>query len=221
MDRLLKQEIAGIINKIQRGDAPPYSGDEGDMLTQNTSLHTFGIVDTKVNRQIITDPESGAARYINGNEDDTYSLKFICYDEYLHRFVYDDGEGNLKKSRLPNREKMADYIVIDTSEDKQYIIIHELCEGDVANKRNKGKKQLSATINLLYKSVEVGNYIDSFKNKICYLSAKDGRDVKTNGLADGFMDAYLILPEPQPFNFGQIGTKKFKAFESSIVKLDK
>ena len=41
MDSLIKQEIAGIINKIQRGDAPLYSGDEGDMLTHVTSLHVF------------------------------------------------------------------------------------------------------------------------------------------------------------------------------------
>ena len=45
--------------------------------------------------------------------------------------------------------------------------------------------------------------------------------MQTGGLADGFMTVYAILPEPSKFNFGQIGTHHFEAYESSVVKLDK
>lgn len=221
MDRLIKQEIAGIINKIQRGDAPSYSGDEGDLLTLATSLHKFGVVDAKAAPQIITDFEEGTAKYINGNENDTYDLKFIGYDEYLHRFVYDDGKGNPHKSRLKDGVKVADYIVYDTSQDRSYVIIHELSNEAVTTKRRAAKKQLSDTLNQLYKSDAIATFLDSFQHKICYLSAKDARGVQTNGLADGFMDVYSILPKPHPFNFGQIGTHGFDAYESSIVILHK
>lgn len=221
MDRLIRQEIAGIINKIQRGDAPSYSGDEGDILTQATSLHKFGVVDAKADSQIITDYDEGTANYINGNENDTYDLKFISYDDYLHRFVYDDGKGNPNKSRLKDGVKVADYIVYDTSQNRSYVIIHELSDEAATSKLRTAKKQLSDTLNQLYKSDAIATFLDSFQYKICYLSAKDGRGVQTNGLADGFMDVYSILPEPLKFNFGQIGTHRFDAYESSIVILQK
>ena len=221
MDSLIKQEIAGIINKIQRGDAPLYSGDEGDMLTHVTSLHVFAVIDSKDSPQIITDYGNGTANYINGEENSPYTLKFISYDDYLHRFVYDDGQGNHQKSRLKKGVKVADYIVYDTSDDKDYIIIHELSSEATAYKLREGRQQLSATLNLLYKSEAIGNFLNSFKYKLCYLSAKDGRDVQTNGLADGFMNAYSILPEPLKFNFGQIRRFGFDAYESSIVILSR
>lgn len=221
MDSLIKQEIAGIINKIQRGDAPLYSGDEGDMLTHVTSLHVFAVIDAKDSPQIITDYGNGTANYINGEENSPYTLKFISYDDYLHRFVYDDGQGNHQKSRLKKGVKVADYIVYDTSDDKDYIIIHELSSEATAYKLREGRQQLSATLNLLYRSEAIGNFLNSFKYKLCYLSAKDGRGVQTNGLADGFMNAYSILPEPLKFNFGQIRRFGFDAYESSIVILSR
>lgn len=221
MDNLIRQEIAGIINKIQRNDAPQYFGDEGEMLTQETSMHTFAIVDSLNNPQIITNFDCGTANYINGKNNDTYTLKFISYDDYLHRFVYDDGKGNRQKSRLRDGIKVADYIVYDTSQEKKYVIIHELSTEASEKKIRVARKQLSDTLNQLYKSEEIARFLDSFENKICYLSARDGRGVQTGGLADGFMTVYAILPEPSKFNFGQIGTHHFEAYESSVVKLDK
>ena len=82
------------------------------------------------------------------------------------------------------------------------------------------RKQLSDTLNQLYKSEVIGKYIDSFEQKLCYLSAKDCRRlVESEGMADGFNEIYKVLPEPVQFNWGQIGTHKFSAFETSYVKL--
>ena len=70
----------------------------------------------------------------------------------------------------------------------------------------------------LYQSIEIGEFIDGFKKKLCFLSAKDSRKiVASEGMAEGFNEIYKVLPEPIPFNWGQIGTRKFSAFESSYV----
>ncbi len=140
----------------------------------------------------------------------------------MHRFTYDDGKGNTQKSMLKNNTKLADYIVFDRSDEKVYFIVQEITTENVADKRRTGRVQLSDTVNQLYKSKAIADYIDGFKNKICFLSAKDGRTVAdTLGMADGFNMIYRILPEPIQFTFGQIGTHHFTAFETSIVKLDK
>lgn len=84
------------------------------------------------------------------------------------------------------------------------------------------RQQLSDTLNQLYKSEKIGKYIDSFEQKLCYLSAKDNRKlVETEGMAEGFNEIYKVLPEPIQFNWGQIGTHKFSAFETSFVQLMK
>lgn len=60
------------------------------------------------------------------------------------------------------------------------------------------------------------------EQKLCYLSAKDSRRfVKSEGMADGFNEIYKVLSEPIQFNWGQIGTHKFSAFETSSVQLKK
>ena len=64
-------------------------------------------------------------------------------------------------------------------------------------------------------------FIGKFSNKLCITSAKDERKLTTtpNGMADAFMEAYSVQPEPLEFNFGVINRFGFRAFETSKVIL--
>lgn len=221
MDNLLKSEIAGIINAVQRVDAPELTDNEIKPDFVETSESKFDLTDSK-DGDPIRSFEEGAAHYINGKENDTYALKIICYDDFLHKFTYDDGKGHTRVNRLKDGVKMADFLVYDKSDDYVYFIVNELSEGSSSNKIRTAKKQLSDTLNQLYKSRTIARFIDNFRNKVCFISAKDNRKiVPTGGLADGFMQIYRILPDPFQFNFGQIKTHNFTAFETSYINLNK
>lgn len=221
MEQLLKTEIIGILNDIQRGNAPVLTENETIPKCVETSEHKFDMVDSKDGLPI-REFETGTAHYINGNKDDTYNLKIICYDDFIHQFTFDDGKGHTHVNRLKEGVRVADFLIYEQSESKAIFIVHELSD-EASNKKIKvAKKQLSDTLNQLYKSEEIGKYIDSFKQKLCYLSAKDNRKVvESEGMADGFNEIYKVLPEPIQFNWGQIGTHKFSAFETSFVQLKK
>ena len=221
MEQLLKTEIIGILNDIQRGNAPVLTENETIPKYVETSEHKFDLVDSKDGLPI-REFETGTAHYINGNKDDTYNLKIICYDDFIHQFTFDDGKGHTHVNRLKEGVRVADFLIYEQSESKAIFIVHEL-SNEASNKKIKvAKKQLSDTLNQLYKSEEIGKYIDSFKQKLCYLSAKDNRKVvESEGMADGFNEIYKVLPEPIQFNWGQIGTHKFSAFETSFVQLKK
>lgn len=221
MEQLLKTEIIGILNDIQRGNAPVLTENETIPKYVETSEHKFDMVDSEDGLPI-REFETGTAHYINGNKDDTYNLKIICYDDFIHQFTFDDGKGHTHVNRLKEGVRVADFLIYEQSESKAIFIVHEL-SNEASNKKIKvAKKQLSDTLNQLYKSEEIGKYIDSFKQKLCYLSAKDNRKVvESEGMADGFNEIYKVLPEPIQFNWGQIGTHKFSAFETSFVQLKK
>ena len=221
MEQLLKTEIIGILNDIQRGNAPVLTENETIPKYVETSEHKFDMVDSEDGLPI-REFETGTAHYINGNRDDTYNLKIICYDDFIHQFTFDDGKGHTHVNRLKEGVRVADFLIYEQSESKAVFIVHEL-SNEASNKKIKvAKKQLSDTLNQLYKSEEIGKYIDSFKQKLCYLSAKDNRKVvESEGMADGFNEIYKVLPEPIQFNWGQIGTHKFSAFETSFVQLKK
>ena len=221
MEQLLKAEIIGILNAIQRGNAPVLTENETIPKYVETSEHKFDLVDSKDGLPI-REFETGTAHYINGKENDTYNLKIICYDDFIHQFTFDDGKGHTHVSRLKDGVKVADFLIYEQSESKAIFIVHELSDEASEKKIRVAKKQLSDTLNQLYKSEEIGKYIDGFEQKLCYLSAKDNRRyVETGGLADGFYEIYKVLPEPIKFNWGQIGTHKFSAFETSFVRLMK
>ena len=220
MEQILKTEIVEILNTIQRGEAPALTENEIIPKCVETSEHKFDIVDSK-NEPLIREFETGTAHYINGKQNDTYNLKIICYDDFIHQFTFDDGKGHTHVSRLRNGVRVADFLIYEQSESKIFIV-HELSDEASGKKIRVARQQLSDTLNQLYKSEKIGKYIDSFEQKLCYLSAKDSRKfVETNGMADGFNEIYKVLPEPIQFNWGQIGTHKFKAFETSFVRLPK
>lgn len=221
MEQILKSEIVAILNKIQRGSAPKLTDNDIVPYFVVVSDHKFDLVDSK-DGSPVRDFETGTAHYINGNEGDTYNLKIICYDDFLHQFTYDDGIGHAHVSRLKDGVKVSDFIICDETEDKTLFIVQELSDESTGNKIKTARKQLSDTLNQLYQSEVIGRFIDAFKNKKCYLSAKDSRKiVETDGMADGFNEIYRVLPEPIQFNWGQIGTHKFTAFETSYVELPK
>lgn len=221
MEQILKTEIVVILNAIQRGNAPVLTGNESIPECVATSEHKFDLVDSKDGLPI-REFEKGTAHYINGEENDTYNLKIICYDDFIHQFTFDDGKGHTHVSRLKDGVRVADFLIYEQSESKAIFIVHELSD-EISDKKIKvARKQLSDTLNQLYKSQEIGKYIDSFEQKLCYLSAKDSRRiVDSEGMADGFNEIYKVLPEPIQFNWGQIGTHKFSAFETSYVQLMK
>ena len=174
MEQLLKAEISGILNAIQRGNAPALTENETIPKYMETSEHKFDLVDSKDGLPI-REFETGTAHYINGNEDDTYNLKIICYDDFIHQFTFDDGKGHTHVSRLKDGVKVADFLIYEQSESKAIFIVHELSDEASEKKIRVAKKQLSDTLNQLYKSGEIGKYIDGFEQKLCYLSAKDSR----------------------------------------------
>lgn len=221
MEQLLKTEIVGILNAIQRGNAPTLTENESIPKYVETSEHKFDLVDSKDGLPI-REFETGTAHYINGEEKDTYHLKIISYDDFIHQFTFNDGQGHPHVSRLKDGVRVADFLIYEQSKSKAVFIIHELSDETSDKKIKVARKQLSDTLNQLYKSERIGQYIDSFKQKLCYLSAKDSRRfVESEGMADGFNEIYKILPEPIQFNWGQIGTHKFSAFETSFIQLKK
>ena len=221
MEQILKSEIVAILNKIQRSSAPKLTDNDIVPNFVVISDHKFDLVDSK-DGSPVRDFETGTAHYINGNEGDTYNLKIICYDDFLHQFTYDDGIGHAHVSRLKNGVKVSDFLVYEEGESNALFIVHELSDENSSKKIRVARKQLSDTLNQLYQSEVIGRFIDAFKNKKCYLSAKDSRKiVETEGMADGFNEIYRVLPEPIQFNWGQIGTHGFSAFETSYVNLPK
>lgn len=221
MEQMLKTEIIGILNSIQRGDAPELTDNKIVPKYIEISEHKFDLVDSK-DGSPVRKFDKGTAHYINGNDNDTYNLKIICYDDFIHRFTFNDGKGNTHVNRLKDGIKVADFLVYEQSESKAVFIVHELSDEASVKKIRVARKQLSDTLNQLYKSEKIGKYINGFGQKLCYLSAKDGRTlVDTKGMADGFNEIYRVLPEPIQFHWGQIGTHKFSAFETSYVQLTK
>ena len=83
MEQILKTEIVGILNAIQRGNAPVMSANESIPEYVETSEQKFDLVDSKDGIPIRAF-ETGTAHYINGEENNTYNLKIICYDDFIH-----------------------------------------------------------------------------------------------------------------------------------------
>lgn len=219
MNNLLEKEIVEILNAIQRTEAPKLDIIDVHPSFTETSDYKFDLVDSK-NGSPIRPFKEGTAHYINGHENDTFSLLILCYDDYLHQFTYDDGKGHKHVNRLKDGIKMADFLVYDKTDSKKYFLVHELSVECSNKKIRTAKKQLSDTLNQLYKSANIASFIDSFEKKLCYLSAKDTRIiVPTERMADGFTQIYQVLPEPLQFNFGQIGTHQFQAYETSYIEL--
>lgn len=222
LENLLKTDFLEVINSesVRRGDAPMWTATP-EVRTEDIADYTFDVDDPKDDATTIKrELGKGTASFVNGKPENTYNLRFVCYDEYMHQFVFDDGEGHSDKSMFKQHKRMADFIVYDTAEKHVWIIIHELSTGEVANKRGKGRAQLAYTIELLCRSESIRKIIEVIPNKWCVLSARDERVLQTpDGMADAFMNAYKIIPEPVKFQFGAMKRLNFMGFETSKVLL--
>lgn len=219
MEHLLTKEFLAVVNALRRENAPVWTA-EPAVRVETVEEHAFDVDDPKEDAQTVRrDFGHGTASYVNGTAETPYRLKFVCYDEYLHQFVFDDGMGHPSTNLLKDHTRMADFIVYDTGESRMWIVVHELSKGAVENKRGRARIQLSSTLNMLCKSPEVKEFIDGFKHKWCVLSARDERVLSPLGMADAFMEAYAVQPEPLEFNFGVINRFGFRAFETSKVVL--
>ena len=93
LEQLLKSEFLAIVNSYRRNGAPEWTA-EPAVRGETIAEHTFDVDDPKENCQTIIRPfGKGTASYKNGTTESPYQLRFICYDEYLHQFVFDDGKG--------------------------------------------------------------------------------------------------------------------------------
>lgn len=219
MEQLLKKEFLEVVNALRRADAPVWTA-EPTVRAETIGEHAFDVDDPKEDLQTVRRGFGhGTASYVNGSAEKPYSLRFVCYDEYLHQFVFDDGMGHPGVNLLKDHTKMADFIVYDTGESRAWLVVHELSKGAVENKRGRARIQLSSTLNMLCKSPEVKTFIDGFRHKWCVLSARDERVLSPQGMADAFMEPYKVQPEPMEFNFGVINRFGFRAFETSKVVL--
>ena len=208
-----------VVNSVRRGDAPEWNG-EPIVRVEDISDHLFDVVDPKDDATTVKRAMGGGTvSYVNGVPAAPYCLRFICYDEYMHQFVFDDGKGHTDKSMLKNHTRMADFVMYDTSANHVWIVVNELSEGAEENKRGRGRVQLANTIDLLCRSAAIKAFVEPFSNKWCVLSASDQRVMTHNGWADGFMSAYTILPEPLNFQFGAMKRLGFMGFETSKVVL--
>ena len=223
MEELLKGDFLSVINSARRFNAPEWKV-EPQVRMEDIDDHQFDVDDPKDDTQTIKRAfGEGTASYVNGSAEQPFALRVGCYDDYLHQFVFDDGQGHPEMSLLKDNTKMADLIVYDREESRVWIVIQELSKGTVQNKRNRARLQLSATLNMLCKSEKVKAFIGKFSNKWCITSAKDDRKLTTtpNGMADAFMEVYSVQPEPLEFNYGVINRFGFKAFETSKVILSR
>lgn len=223
LENLLKTDFIDVVNSapVRRGDAPIWTKIP-QIRVEDVADFSFDVEDPKNDSTTIKRAfGEGTASYVNGKPDNPYVLRFVCYDEYMHQFVFDDGEGHPNKSMFKQHKHMADFIVYDTSDNHVWIIIHELSTSDVCNKRGTAKLQLSYTIDLLCRSERIKNFIKDIPNKWCILSARDERVLQTpSGMADAFMNAYEIIPKPLKFQFGPMKRLGFIGYETSKVILE-
>lgn len=221
MEKLLKGDFVSVINNSRRNNAPEWTT-LPQVRVEDIDEYTFDVIDPQDDAQTVKRPfGEGTASYLNGEPTRPYKLHVVCYDKYLHQFVFDDKQGHPEVSLLKNNTKMADLILYDREESHKWFVVQELKKGAVENKRNLAHKQLSATVNMLFKSKEMKAFIDGFSNKMCIYSAKDERVLTTpNGMADAFLEVYTVLPDPKEFNCFPINSFGFRAFETSKVILE-
>lgn len=213
MEELMKTEWLAIINSKRNSTYPEWT-EEPVVLTEDTCETIFDIVDTKdAGDPIVRQKGMGTATYYNGNQ---YRLRFIKNEDFFNQFQIVKN-GTLKD--WAQGMSRPDYIVYDTSEEKAYLIIHELSEGSIQNKRAKAMIQLLNMVRMLHDATDSRLYCKSFQKRLCYVSASGCVTATPFNMAAGFMEAYKNLPDPQPLNNKSIENRGFKAYQSNVVKL--
>ena len=123
LEILLQNEFIYILNNTKRRFEAPIIPKNAPLRTEDIDDYQFDIIDAKEDLNTIKRIwKHGIASYQNGTIENTYPLRFICYDEYIHQFTYDDGQGHPKVNQLKEDFKIADYIVYDKSEKKSILL---------------------------------------------------------------------------------------------------
>lgn len=211
---LLKTSILNHVNETRPGNLnDPFPNEpmvEFEMITDAG----FDIVDTKgIGGSIKRPVGEGTATYFNGTPDATHNLCFIKNEEYFNQFNI-LGIGDWAKGR-----SRPDYVVY-TPDKPDYFIVHELSEGEVRSKLHKAVIQILNYLRFLSDNPESKTFIGLFDKRLCYVSAKGCVAVPTpDGIADGFMDIYSLLPDPQPIHNKSIEKMGFSAYATNVVRL--
>lgn len=210
---LLQSSVLAAINaQRSRALSAPYPSPV-TVLSETISDNVFDIVDVKgIGGSIKRPPATGTATYFNGDGPRRLELRFIRYEEYLNQFNTPDGDWAKGMSR-------PDFIV-HTLDSQDYFIIHELSEGAIGSKRHKAVIQILNTVRFLSKIPDVKAYMDSFRERLCYVSAKGCVDIQSpRGMADSFMAIYGKLPDPLPIDNQSLVRMGFTTYASNVVKL--
>lgn len=169
----------------------------------------FDIVDNKQGGTIIRQQGTGTAHYFNRPQEPIRNMRFIAFENFINS-LYDD---------YNNGWSRADYLAYDTSDCKSYFIIHELSEGKLNNKKSKAQNQLQNTLMRLRECDSIKNFMDSFQNRWCILSATEGVQQAPLDMTAGFNNIYSQIPDPQPLQAAIITNRGFKAWKTVNVKL--
>lgn len=173
-------------------------------VIEDTSAEVFDVADTKDNNHIIHPIGQGTATYYNSKKED---VRFICYEQIVDAF------GNLAKG--VSRCDLLAY----TKNKNTIFILHELSIGNIGSKRSKARNQLFGTLHTLHNIANIWNTISQFKDRRCILSCRSSIAASPQGVADGFMAIYSVLPDPIPMNAAQITRLGFSAWETTDIKI--
>lgn len=217
MEELMKTEWLAIINRKRNGTYPEWTS-EPVVQTEDTFEKIFDIVDTKDLGDPIVRPENtGTATYYNGDEDHRYHIRFIKNEDFFNQFRIVDDSGKVRD--WAKEMSRPDYIAYDVLNERVFFIIHELSVGNIQSKKAKAMNQLLYMVKMLYEAPLSRQFCESFKERLCYVSASGCVTETPFNMADSFMEAYKNLPEPLPLNNKSIERRGFKAYQTNVVKL--
>lgn len=218
MEELMKTEWLDIINAKRNATYPEWTTTPV-VETEDTTCKVFDIVDTKdMGNPIVRPQNKGQATYFNGDDNHTYTLRFIKSEEYINQFrILNPATGGwMDWARNMSR---PDYIVYDLDNSRAYFIIHELSVGSIQNKKAVAMRQLMNMVKMLYSAPKSKEFCQGFTNRLCYVSATGCVTASPCDVANGFMEAYNNLPDPLPLSNKSIENRGFIAFQSNVVKL--
>lgn len=211
MEELLKsEEFMAIVNNHRRDkERTPNITTLPDIYTEDTSDSLFDISDNKNGDTIIRPQGTGTAHYFNSLQIPVRNMRFISYENFIDNL---GANYNYEWYRV-------DFIAYDTAEARSYIIMHELSEGKLNSKKSKGLNQLQNTLMRLFESKAIKEYIESFQNRWCILSATGGAQSAPIDMTAGFNHIYDLVPDPEPIKASLITNRGFKAWKTLNVKL--
>lgn len=117
----MKTEWLDIINAKRNATYPKWTTTPV-VETEDTTCKVFDIVDTKdMGNPIVRPQNKGQATYFNGDDNHTYTLRFIKAEEYINQFrILNPATGGwMDWARNMSR---PDYIVYDLDNSRAYFI---------------------------------------------------------------------------------------------------